>query len=66
VTLHFVQGLLLTAAHRMAGVRDITALMERGLLQHTIAARFQLARIADAHAAAESGAHIGKVIVATA
>lgn len=63
VTLHFVQGMLLTHAHGVAGIRDVTALLARGALRHPIAAAFPLERTAEAHALVESGEAIGKVIV---
>lgn len=65
VTLHFVQGMLLTPAQRSDGVRDLNALMAKGLLEHPIAAVFPLERIADAHAMLEAGGHIGKILVTT-
>ncbi len=64
VTLHFVQGMLLTHQRARAGIRDVTALLECGRLVHPVAAVFPLAQIAAAHELMESGAAIGKVLVA--
>ena len=63
VTLHFVQGMLLTHDRAKSGIRDAAALLERGILVHPIAAVFPLADIAAAHELMESGAAIGKILV---
>jgi NADPH2:quinone reductase len=63
VTLHFVQGLLLTPAMQASGVRDLTVLLQQNRLTHPIGRIFELDRIADAHAALEAGEVIGKVLV---
>ena len=63
ITLHFVQGLLLTPAMREAGLRDLSVLLRQDRLTHPIGRVFALERIADAHAALEGGAVIGKVLV---
>jgi NADPH:quinone reductase len=63
VTLHFVQGLQLTAAMRSEAVKVVSVLMNQNRLVHPIAATFELATIADAHAALEGGGLIGKVLV---
>jgi len=65
VTLHFIQGMLLTDDMRRVAGRDINALLARGLLQHPAPFTLPLARIADAHAALESGTVAGKVLVAS-
>lgn len=64
VTLHFVQGMLLTHERARDGIRDVTALLEGQRLVHPIAAVFPLAKIPTAHELLESGAAIGKVLVA--
>jgi NADPH2:quinone reductase len=66
VTLHFVQGMLLTHERARGGIRDVTALLESRRLVHPIAEVFPLARTAKAHELMESGTAIGKVLVANA
>jgi len=63
VTIRCVQGMLLTEAERDAGVAELTRLMRSGFLRHPPAHVFPLERIAEAHAALESGRVIGKVLV---
>ena len=63
VTIRCVQGMLLTPAQRDAGIEELTRLMQADKLQHPTPHLFPLDRIADAHAALESGTVIGKVIV---
>ncbi len=63
VTVRFVQAYLLPAAARAMAIRDITDALRAGELQPTIAARFPLDRIADAHALAEGGTVIGNVVL---
>ncbi len=48
---------------RLRGIRDVTRWASRGSLAHTIAARFPLDRIAEAHEAVESGRLIGNAVV---
>ena len=43
--------------------KDINRAIKGGKLIHTIAARFPLEQLADAHVAVESGTHIGKVVI---
>lgn len=62
VTVRFVQGFLLTPAMRAAAVARIDRMAAAGALRHPPIHRYPLARIAEAHAAAESGA-VGKVVV---
>jgi NADPH:quinone reductase len=63
VTLHFIQGMLLTPAMVSAAVAMLTPLLANGHLTHKIAARFAFADIAKAHALLESGEALGKVLV---
>jgi NADPH:quinone reductase len=63
VTIHIVQGMLLTHARAAAGARSAAALLAAGSLVHRIAAVFPLERTAEAHRLLESGAAIGKVLV---
>lgn len=63
VTIRCIQGMLLTEAQRDAGVAELTRLLEAGKLQHPIPHISPLDRVADAHAALESGQIIGKVLV---
>lgn len=65
VTLHFIQGSLLTDDMRRAAGRDINALLARGMLRHPTPLLLPLTRVADAHAALESGTVTGKVLVAS-
>jgi len=48
---------------RHAAIAELTGLLEAGKLKHTIAARYRLADIADAHEAVEEGRLIGNVVV---
>ena len=66
VTLHFVQGMLLTHERARVGIRDVTALLEARRLVHPIAAVFSLDQTAAAHELMEGGTAIGKVLVANA
>ncbi len=61
-TLRFIQGYLLPPAARAAAIADIARLLG-GEWRPTIAARFPLARIAEAHALLESGKAAGNVVV---
>jgi NADPH:quinone reductase len=63
VTLHFVQGMLLTHERAKPGIRDVTALLAGNRLVHPIAAVFPLAQTAEAHELLESGTAIGMVLV---
>jgi len=63
VTLHFVQGLLLTRAMYEAGIRDLSVLLHRNRLMHPVGAVFDLDQIAEAHLALEAGGILGKVLV---
>jgi NADPH2:quinone reductase len=53
----------LTAADRASSIAGLTALLARGALQHNVAARFPLEKIADAHELVESGRAVGNVLV---
>ncbi|MFA6985973.1 MAG: zinc-binding dehydrogenase, partial [Arenimonas sp.] len=53
----------LSPEDRKRAVVGLTALLERGALQHNIAARLPLARIAEAHEMVESGSATGNVVV---
>jgi NADPH:quinone reductase len=48
---------------REAGIRELTSLLEQGLLKHTIGYRLPLERIADAHRLGEQGAVLGNIIL---
>jgi NADPH2:quinone reductase len=63
VTIRCIQGMLLTEAQRDAGVAELTRMMRAGWLRHPTPRIFPLDRIADAHAALESGRIVGKVLV---
>lgn len=66
VTIHFRSVYLLDAEVRQAGIRDITAWLEQGMLSHEIGAVYPLERIADAHDAVTDRRHVGKVIMQVA
>lgn len=63
VTIHIVQGMLLTRERSKSGATEATALLSAGELVHPIAARFPLERTAEAHELMESGTAVGKVLV---
>jgi NADPH2:quinone reductase len=53
----------LNAADRARAIADVTSMLAAGQLQHNIAARLPLDRIADAHELVESGTAHGNVVV---
>lgn len=53
----------LSLADRATAVEGLSALLDRDQLQHNIAARLPLSRIAEAHELVESGRAIGNVVV---
>ena len=53
----------LSAADRVAAIARLSGLLERGALQHSIAARYPLAETVQAHQAVESGRLIGNVVI---
>ncbi len=53
----------LSPADRAAALAGVNALVEAGALEHRIAARLPLERIAEAHELVESGSAIGNVVV---
>jgi NADPH2:quinone reductase len=63
VTIRIVQGLILTEETRAAAVALISQMMQAGTLKHPPTNAFPFSKIADAHAALESGSVIGKVVV---
>lgn len=63
VSLHFFIVYNLSAADRERAVATLTDLLERGLLQHNVAARWPLAEIALAHEAVEQGGVAGNVVL---
>jgi NADPH:quinone reductase len=63
VRLHFVSVFVVPAAEQREAIADVTTMMELGELQHTIAARFPLDRVVDAHEMVIAGRQIGKVLV---
>jgi NADPH2:quinone reductase len=64
ITLHTVQGRHLSEERRAAAVRDISALLSRGLLQAPEPAVFAFDDVAAAHEMIEAGAGIRKVMLA--
>jgi NADPH:quinone reductase len=63
LTLRIVQAYRLPPPVRTAAVEAITAALERNMLAHPSAEIVPLAEIGRAHALAESGKHIGRVLV---
>ena len=53
----------LSTADRAQAVSGLSALLERGQLQHNVAARLPLANTAEAHELVESGRAVGNVII---
>lgn len=53
----------LSTADRAQAVAGLSALLERGQLQHNIAARLPLANVAEAHELVESGRATGNVVI---
>jgi NADPH2:quinone reductase len=62
-TLQFFVVYKLDAGIRRRWVAAITSMLGHGLLKHTIARRFPLDRIVEAHEAVESGKEMGHVVV---
>jgi NADPH2:quinone reductase len=62
VVIRLVSNYVLPPDRIREAVDHIEGLLERGALRPTIAARFPLAAIAQAHRAVEAGA-IGKVVI---
>jgi NADPH:quinone reductase len=62
-TIRFALVYLVSAEAHRAAVRDISAHLASGALKHSVARRFPLSRIAEAHEAMEAGHLNGKVIV---
>ncbi|MBX9665549.1 NADPH:quinone reductase [Novosphingobium sp.] len=62
-TLRMLLVYLLSARERAATIARLTAALDEGALQHAIAATFDLADSAQAHAAVESGRLIGNAVI---
>jgi NADPH2:quinone reductase len=62
-TFRFVSVYRLDPKARRAAIEELTAMCEAGTLIHTVAARFPLEEIAEAHEAVESGSLMGNVVV---
>ena len=63
LTLKFVFIYEIGEQDRAAGLRELSALLEAGALQHTVAARLPLADIARAHDIVEQGQVLGNVVL---
>jgi NADPH2:quinone reductase len=63
ITLRFFLVYELSAADRAAAIGELTALLDRGRLVHTVARRLPLESIAEAHETVERGDVIGNVVV---
>jgi NADPH2:quinone reductase len=61
--LRFVLVYVMPDTAKQQAIRDITAALEAGALQHNIAKRFSLSQVAAAHEAQDSGKMMGKAIV---
>ena len=55
--------MVFSAADRTAAIDELTELLERGRLVHTVARRLPLESIAEAHEIVERGEVIGNVVV---
>lgn len=62
-TVHGILCYELLDGDRRSAIEDLTTAMEAGVLTHTIAARFPLELVADAHEAVECGRVIGNVVI---
>jgi len=62
-TIQFFVVYKLADPMRRAHIAAVTSFLEKGMLHHTIAARFPLERIVEAHEATESGKLLGHVVV---
>jgi NADPH2:quinone reductase len=63
VTIRIVQGRIIPESARVAGIALITHLMQIGILMHPPAIAYPFRHTAAAHAALESGATTGKIVV---
>lgn len=63
ITLRFFLVYELSAADRAAGVSELTGLLERGQLVHTVGRRLPLQAVADAHEIVERGEAMGNVVL---
>jgi len=63
IALRFFVVYELPEAVRREAIDEVTEMLDAGLLQHSIAARFPLERIAAAHEAVEGGRVIGHVVI---
>ena len=63
ITLRFFLVYELSAADRAVGINELTELLERGRLIHTVARRMPLEAIAEAHEIVERGEVMGNVVV---
>jgi NADPH2:quinone reductase len=63
IALRFFLIYELSAADRAAGINELTELLERGRLIHTVARRLPLEAIAEAHELVERGEVMGNVIM---
>jgi len=63
ITMRFFLIYEISESDREAGISEVTDLLRQGKLVHTIARRFPLKDIAEAHDLVERGTEIGKVIL---
>jgi NADPH2:quinone reductase len=63
ITLRFFLVYELSTADRAVGIDELTQLLERGQLMHTVARRLPLEAIAEAHEIVERGEVMGNVVV---
>lgn len=62
-TIHAVLVYVMGWPAKEAAIRDVTAMLEAGVLEPRIAKTFPLAEIVAAHEMQEKGAHIGNIVV---
>ena len=63
ISMHFFIVYHLAGQDRTRAIEGLSSLLASGKLQHNIAARLPLDRIADAHALVEGGKAVGNVIL---
>ena len=63
IALHFYIVYNLDPAARALAIRTLTGFLERGVVQHQIAARYPIESIVEAHQCVEQGQAVGNVVV---
>lgn len=63
LAVHYVLVYAMSKEAHQAAIEDITTCLKAGVLRHTIAQRFRLSEIAQAHEIMESGKAIGNLVI---